>query len=70
MPLPLPARRALAVLLVALAGPALAQDADGWTSLLDEDLSAWRTYLSFRHQPGYDGWPPVGPDGQPLAPVG
>ena len=41
-----------------------------WTPLLDADLSEWRSYLSFRHQPGYDGQPPTGPDGRPLIPVG
>lgn len=56
--------------LAALAAlPSAAQDA-GWTPLLDAELSEWRTYLSFRHRPGYDGTAPVGPDGQPLAPVG
>ena len=49
--------------------PSAGQDA-GWTPLLDAELSEWRTYLSFRHQPDYDGTAPVGPDGQPLAPVG
>ena len=64
----LPIRLALAVLLGASV-PVAAQDT-GWTSLLDAELSAWRTYLSFRHQPGYDGQAPTGPDGEPLAPIG
>ncbi|PAP78879.1 hypothetical protein BSZ37_19905 [Rubrivirga marina] len=54
-------------------GPRAAAEADGaeaWTPLLDAELSEWRTYLSFRHAPGYAGEPPVGADGQPVAPVG
>lgn len=63
-------RRTLAtVVALVLAAPALAQDS-GWTPLLDADLTEWRTYLSFRHAPGYDGQPPTGSDGQPLDPVG
>ena len=65
------ARRALVALAVAVV-PALAaaQSSAEWEPLLDAELSEWRSYLSFRHQPGYDGGPPVGPDGRALEPVG
>lgn len=62
-------RLAATVVSLLFATSAHAQDA-GWTPLLDEELTEWRTYLSFRHAPGYDGQPPVGHDGRPLEPVG
>ena len=47
-----------------------AADDGAWTPLLDADLTEWRTYLSFRHVPGYDGSPPLDADGRPVEPVG
>jgi hypothetical protein len=41
-----------------------------WTSLLDENLSAWETYLSYRHQPGYNGKVPLDENGRDIPPVG
>lgn len=65
-----PAVRALAVVawIVLAATPAVAQSP--WVPLLDRTLSRWDTYLSYRHQPGYDGSVPKGPDGNPIAPIG
>ncbi|MEL6672089.1 MAG: DUF1080 domain-containing protein [Bacteroidota bacterium] len=40
------------------------------TSLIDGRLSQWDRYLSFQHQPGYDGAPPLDETGQEVAPVG
>ncbi len=54
-------------LLTGLVSPTHAQE---WTDLLDRELSQWRTYLSFRHQPGYNGRPPVDAAGVPLEPIG
>jgi hypothetical protein len=31
---------------------------EGWTALLDKDLSQWDTYLSYRHKIGYKGKKP------------
>ena len=31
---------------------------EGWTPLLDKDLSKWDNYLSYRFEPGYDGSKP------------
>ena len=42
----------------------------GWTRLLDKNLSQWRTYESYRHQPGYKGQVPTTAQGQPLPPIG
>jgi hypothetical protein len=42
----------------------------GWTRLLDKSLSQWRTYESYRHQPGYKGQVPTNAQGQPLPPIG
>jgi hypothetical protein len=42
----------------------------GWTRLLDKNLSQWRTYESYRHQPGYKGQVPTNAQGQPLPPIG
>ena len=41
-----------------------------WSYLIDENLSAWDTYLSFKHQIGYDGSPPLDESGNEIAPVG
>lgn len=43
---------------------------ESWESLLDKELSAWDTYLSFRHQYGYNGQPPKNEDGSLIAPIG
>ncbi|WNJ17568.1 DUF1080 domain-containing protein [Pontibacter sp. G13] len=45
-------------------------DVHEWTDLIDEDLSNWDTYLSFQHQPGYDGTAPVDEAGTPIEPIG
>ena len=42
----------------------------GWTRLLDQNLSQWRTYQSHRHVPGDQGLPPTNAQGQPLPPIG
>jgi hypothetical protein len=41
-----------------------------WTSLLDRDLSKWGMYLSYKHQPGYNGAIPLDRNGVPIAPIG
>ena len=43
---------------------------NGWTSLLDKDLSSWDTYLSYRFQDGYKGAQPVDEKGNPVQPIG
>jgi len=43
---------------------------DEWVPLLDKDLTQWDTYLSYRHQVGYNGNVPVNAQGNRLAPVG
>lgn len=41
-----------------------------WDELIDADLSKWDNYLSFQHQPGYDGTPPKNEQGELIAPIG
>ena len=41
-----------------------------WINLVDADLSHWDTYLSFKHQLGYDGSPPRDESGALIEPVG
>lgn len=41
-----------------------------WTSLLDQNLSQWDTYLGFRHVPGYQGSVPLDQNGKAVEPVG
>ena len=41
-----------------------------WTNLIDPELSDWDTYLSFRHQLGYDGSAPVDENGELIEPIG
>ncbi|WP_394750946.1 3-keto-disaccharide hydrolase [Spongiimicrobium salis] len=46
------------------------QQEEDWTSLLDEDLSHWDTYLSYKHQLGYNGDIPKDDEGNPISPIG
>lgn len=39
-------------------------------TLLDDSLSQWETYLSYRHQEQYNGSQPTDAAGKPLAPLG
>ncbi len=41
-----------------------------WTTLIDNKLSNWDNYLSYRHMVGYDGSVPKDKDGNEIAPVG
>jgi len=41
-----------------------------WENLVDKDLSQWDTYLSFKHQVGYDGTAPKDSLGNLIQPVG
>ncbi|HYP17716.1 MAG TPA: DUF1080 domain-containing protein [Opitutus sp.] len=62
-------RGACTLLLIAASTLAL-RAADGWTNLLDRDLSQWDTYLSFRHKTDYNGREPVDAGGKRIEPVG
>jgi hypothetical protein len=44
--------------------------APGWEPLLDKNLSKWRTYESYRHQPGYRGQTPTDAQGRAVPPIG
>ena len=41
-----------------------------WQSLIDPQLSAWETYLSYKHETTFNGKTPKGPDGKNLDPIG
>ncbi|RJE75397.1 DUF1080 domain-containing protein [Reichenbachiella sp. MSK19-1] len=41
-----------------------------WESLLDTEMSQWDTYLSYKHQYGYNGSIPLDADSVEVAPVG
>lgn len=43
---------------------------DDWTKLLDEDLSQWDNYLSYRHSVGYNGDQPKDEQGILIPPIG
>ena len=45
-------------------------DDSNWTYLIDENLSEWDTYLSFKHQIDYDGSPPLDESGNKIEPIG
>lgn len=45
-------------------------DTSEWTNLIDENLSEWDSYLSFKHQIGYDGSHPVDSLGNKIEPIG
>ncbi|NML65125.1 DUF1080 domain-containing protein [Hymenobacter sp. RP-2-7] len=53
-----------------LAASTASKPAPGWTNLLDQNLSKWRVYQSYRHQPGYKGQVPTDAQGQPVPPIG
>ena len=46
------------------------QSDDGWIKLLDNDLSKWETYLSYKHKNGYSGKIPTDANGVEIAPIG
>lgn len=41
-----------------------------WVNLLDNNLSKWENYLSYRHKIGYNGKKPVDENGKEIAPIG
>lgn len=41
-----------------------------WTELIDQNLSKWDNYLSFKHKVGYDGKPPRNDRGELIKPIG
>lgn len=43
---------------------------DDWTSLLDNDLSQWDNYLSYRYPENYQGEAPRDEDGNLIKPIG
>lgn len=43
---------------------------DEWIRLLDNDLTQWETYLSYRHEVGYNGQLPRDEEGKPVKPIG
>jgi hypothetical protein len=43
---------------------------EGWTNLLDKNLSQWESYLSYSHKNGFRGEVPANENGQPIDPIG
>lgn len=43
---------------------------EGWTNLLDHELSQWDNYLSYRHKEGYNGDQPKDEQGNLIEPIG
>ncbi|NMH87366.1 3-keto-disaccharide hydrolase [Flavivirga algicola] len=41
-----------------------------WEELIDADLTNWDNYLSYKHQPGYNGSVPKNEQGEEIAPIG
>ena len=66
----LPLLLSTALLCAAATFPTPPPAPDGWTRLLDKDLSQWRIYQSYRHVPGDRGLPPTDAQGRPLPPIG
>ncbi|MDH5365535.1 MAG: DUF1080 domain-containing protein [Cyclobacteriaceae bacterium] len=46
------------------------KEESNWTNLLDKDLSHWDSYLSYKHQLGYNGQIPKDKEGNVIAPIG
>lgn len=43
---------------------------DGWVNMLDQNMSQWENYLSYRHKASYNGTIPVNGQGDTIQPVG
>ena len=43
---------------------------DGWINLLDNNLTQWEMYLSYKHKDGYSGKIPTDANGVEIAPIG
>ncbi|MNX20298.1 hypothetical protein D3C86_502380 [compost metagenome] len=43
---------------------------NGWTNLLDSNLSQWDMYLSYKHKDNYNGQVPLDSEGKAIAPIG
>ena len=43
---------------------------DDWINLLDNNLSKWDMYLSYKHQNGYSGNIPTDANGNEIQPIG
>ena len=43
---------------------------EGWTSLLDKELSQWRIYQSYAFPETFNGQRPVDEEGQTITPIG
>jgi hypothetical protein len=43
---------------------------NGWVNLLDQNMSQWENYLSYRHKASYNGSIPVDEHGDTIQPVG
>lgn len=43
---------------------------DGWIKLLDNNLSKWEMYLSYKHKDGYTGKIPMDTNGKEIVPIG
>lgn len=43
---------------------------NGWTNLLDANLSQWDMYLSYKHKDNYNGQVPLDSEGKAIAPIG
>ncbi len=43
---------------------------DGWINLLDNNLSQWEMYLSYKHKDGYSGKIPTDANGVEISPIG
>ena len=41
-----------------------------WEELIDSNLTNWDNYLSYKHQPGYDGSIPKNENGEEIPPIG
>lgn len=41
-----------------------------WNQLIDAELSKWDVFLSYQHQPGYDGSQPKDENGELIPPIG
>jgi len=60
----------LTIILILMLLPMCDQPKYNWIHLLDEDLSQWDTYLSYRHKLGYNGEIPTDEEGNEVLPIG
>lgn len=63
-------KKLILIFLTAITLYSCSKEEGNWTNLLDNELTQWDNYLSFKHQIGYDGQMPKDKGGNIILPIG